>query len=153
LPFDEEFLTIVDVVNFFNFAEAPTCDEAKAVLRLSTMNKLRLWSNFWQQNNAILMNAVVTSHLPVCLYSVQVGRWIDKSSAPDEQSPAPTEWWTIELEKVIRQDARTCRIMGPFRARYEKRSRTAKGLLLGVCFVAKGILRRNTFKGSMQKQA
>src|SRR5688572_5713452 len=30
-------------------------------------------------------------------------------------------------------------------ARYEKRSSTAKGLLLGVCFVAEGPAGRNTF--------
>jgi hypothetical protein len=79
LPFDDEFLTIFDeVVNFFYFAEAPFCDQAKAkakaVLRLSAMNKLRLWSNFLQQNSAIAINAVVTSHLPVCLYSVAGGK-------------------------------------------------------------------------------
>jgi hypothetical protein len=77
LPFDDEFLTIFDeVVNFFDFAEAPFCDEAKAkaVLRLSAMNKLRLWSNFWQQNSAIAMNVVVTSHLPVYLYSATGGK-------------------------------------------------------------------------------
>jgi hypothetical protein len=31
------------------------------------------------------------------------------------------------------------------RAHYEKRSGTMKGLLLGVCFVAEGPIRRNTF--------
>jgi hypothetical protein len=31
------------------------------------------------------------------------------------------------------------------RARHEKRSGTVKGLLLGVCFVAEGLIRRNTF--------
>jgi hypothetical protein len=63
-------------LTFFYFAEAPFCDEAKAkaVLRLSAMNKLRLWSNFWQQNSAIAMNVVVTSHLPVCLYSAAGGK-------------------------------------------------------------------------------
>jgi hypothetical protein len=30
-------------------------------------------------------------------------------------------------------------------ARYEKRSSAAKGLLLGVCFVAEGPVRRSTF--------
>jgi hypothetical protein len=71
LPFGEE------VVDFFKkISEAlPFCDEAKltAVLRLGAMNKLWLWSNFWQQNRAIAMNAMVTSHLPVCLYSVTGG--------------------------------------------------------------------------------
>jgi hypothetical protein len=37
-------------------------------------------------------------------------------------------------------------------ARYEKRSSTAKGLLLGVCFVAEDP-KNNTFKRSSQKQA
>ena len=37
-------------------------------------------------------------------------------------------------------------------ARYEKRSSTAKGLLLGVCFVAEDP-KKNTFEGSSQKQA
>jgi hypothetical protein len=37
-------------------------------------------------------------------------------------------------------------------ARYEKRSSTAKGLLLGVCFVAEDP-KKNTFERSSQKQA
>jgi hypothetical protein len=37
-------------------------------------------------------------------------------------------------------------------ARYEKRSSTVKGLLLGVCFVAEGPVRRNTCGRSIQKQ-
>jgi hypothetical protein len=37
-------------------------------------------------------------------------------------------------------------------ARYEKRSSTVKGLLLGVCFVAKDP-KKNTFERSSQKQA
>jgi hypothetical protein len=44
------------------------------MLQLSAMNKLRLWSNFWQQNSAIAMNVVLTSHLPVCLYSAAGGK-------------------------------------------------------------------------------
>jgi hypothetical protein len=77
LPFDNETLTIFDEVNFFNFFEAlplVTKQKPTAVLRLSVMNKIRLWSNFWQQNNAIAMNVVVTSHLPVCLYSAAGGK-------------------------------------------------------------------------------
>ena len=38
------------------------------------------------------------------------------------------------------------------RTRYEKRCGTMKGLLLGVCFVAEGPVRRNTFVRSKQKQ-
>jgi hypothetical protein len=37
-------------------------------------------------------------------------------------------------------------------ARYEKRSSTAKGLLLGICFVAEDP-KKNTFERSSQKQA
>jgi hypothetical protein len=37
-------------------------------------------------------------------------------------------------------------------ARYEKRSSTAKGLLLGVCFVAEDPEERNTFGRSSKKQ-
>jgi hypothetical protein len=36
--------------------------------------------------------------------------------------------------------------------RYEKRSSTAKGLLLGVCFVVEDPVRRNIFDKSSQKQ-
>jgi hypothetical protein len=46
------------------------------------------------------------------------------------------------------------RSLGDFftdQARYDKRSSTAKGLLLGVCFVAEDPVRRNTFGRSSQK--
>jgi hypothetical protein len=46
------------------------------------------------------------------------------------------------------------RSLGQFftdQARYEKRSSTVKGLLLGVFFVAEGPVRRNTFGRSAQK--
>jgi hypothetical protein len=46
----------------------------------NTMNKLRLWSNFQQHNSAIVINVVVTSHLPVCLYSV-VGGKVNRQAA------------------------------------------------------------------------
>jgi hypothetical protein len=48
----------------------------------------------------------------------------------------------------------TSRSLGQFftdQARYEKRSIIMKGLLLGVCFVAEGPVRRNTFGRSAQK--
>jgi hypothetical protein len=38
------------------------------------------------------------------------------------------------------------------RAHYEKRSGTVKGLLLGVCFIAKGPVRRSTFERPEQEQ-
>jgi hypothetical protein len=46
------------------------------------------------------------------------------------------------------------RTLGQFftdQVRYEKRSSTTKGLLLGVCFVAEGPVRRNTFGRSTQE--
>jgi hypothetical protein len=46
------------------------------------------------------------------------------------------------------------RSLGDFftdQARYEKRSSTTKGLLLGACFVAEDPVRRNTFGSSSQK--
>jgi hypothetical protein len=39
------------------------------------------------------------------------------------------------------------------RARYEKRSGTVKGLLLGACFIAEGPIRRNTFGRLAQSQS
>jgi hypothetical protein len=38
------------------------------------VNKLRLWSIFRQHNSTIVVNVVVTSHLPVCLYSAAGGK-------------------------------------------------------------------------------
>jgi hypothetical protein len=49
------------------------------VLRSNAKVKLWLWLNFWQQNSAIAMNVVVTSHLPVCLYSA-VGKKVNRQS-------------------------------------------------------------------------
>jgi hypothetical protein len=40
------------------------------------------------------MNVVVTSHLPICLYSAAGGKVIAKLPAPTEQLPAPAERWT-----------------------------------------------------------
>jgi hypothetical protein len=45
------------------------------------------------------MNAVVTSHLPVCLYSAAGGKVNRKSPAPAEQSPAPA-CWQKKLQKI-----------------------------------------------------
>jgi hypothetical protein len=67
---------LMKLLTLLTSRSSSSCDEAKptAVLRLSAMNKLWLWSNFWQQNSAIAMNAEVTSHLPVCLYSAAGGK-------------------------------------------------------------------------------
>jgi hypothetical protein len=128
---------------------------------------------------------VVTSHLPVCLYSAaggkvnrQVtrthwivtcthwtvdhsvcGRWIARSCVP-------AAWWATSCSEYLNRFSATSSgkvffgpstfwSLGEFftdQARYEKRSSTMKGLLLGVCFIAEGPVRRNTFGRSTQKQ-
>jgi hypothetical protein len=149
------------------------------------MNKLQLWSNFWQQNSAIAMNAVVTSHLPVCLYSAAGGKvnrqvfrtrrtvarthWMVGHKTREGESPGrayPLHGRTISRSEYCDHFSATSsgkvffgpsalRSLGDFftdQARYEKRFSTAKGLLLGVCFVAEDPVRRNTFDRSSQKQ-
>jgi hypothetical protein len=75
------------------------------------------------------------------------------------------EWWaTSRSEYFNRFSAMSSgkvffgpsafRSLGVFftdQAHYEKRSSTAKGLMLGVCFIAEGPVRRNTFERSAQK--
>jgi hypothetical protein len=123
------------------------------------------------------MNAVVTPHLPVCLYSAaggkvnrQIsrthwmvdhsasGRWIDRSLVPAER------WATWCLEYFNRFSAtssgkvffgpsafRSLRDFFTDQARYEKWSSTVKGLLLGACFFTEGPPSKNTF-GSMIRE-
>jgi hypothetical protein len=133
---------------------------------------------FWQHNNAIAVNAVVTSHLPVYLYSAAGGtvnrqaartrwtvthtRWAVDHSAQEVESPdrvyslhggtiLHSEYLnrssTTSSGKVFFESSafRSLREFSTGRARHEKRSGTVKGLLLGVCFVAEGPIRRNTF--------
>jgi hypothetical protein len=71
--------------------------ESKLELRLNAKVKLRLWLNFWQQNSAIAMNVVVTSHLPVCLYSA-AGKKVNHQDFYTGQTP--TERWAAKTEKV-----------------------------------------------------
>jgi hypothetical protein len=52
------------------------------------MIKLRLWLKFWQQNSAIAMNDVVTSHLPVCLYSAAGGK-VNRQGLPHRTNSHP----------------------------------------------------------------
>jgi hypothetical protein len=56
---------------------------------LNAKIKLRLWLNFWQQNSAIAMNDVVTSHLPVCLYSA-AGKKVNRQDFFTGQTVART---------------------------------------------------------------
>ena len=134
---------------------------------------------FQQHNSIIVMNAVVTSHLPVCLYSAAGGRvnrqatstrrtvarihWTVDRRAREGESPDrvyPSYGGTTSHSEYLNRFSTTSSgkvFFGPsaFRslgniftdqAHYEKQSSTAKGLLLGVCFVAEGPLRRNTFE-------
>jgi hypothetical protein len=73
------------------FSRSSSCDEAesKLELRLNAKVKLRLWLIFWQQNSAIAMNAVVTSHLPVCLYSA-AGKKVNRQDFYTRQTVART---------------------------------------------------------------
>jgi hypothetical protein len=149
------------------------------------MNKLRLWSNFWQQNSAITMNVVVTSHQSVCLYSAAGGKanrqvfrtgrtvarthWMVGHRTREGESPGrayPLHGGTISRSEYCDRFpamssgkvffvSSAFRSLGDFftdQARYEKRSSTTKGLLLGVCFVAEDPVRRNAFGRSSQKQ-
>jgi hypothetical protein len=59
----------LEVNNLFSEAILVTKHKPYWSFVLNAKIKLRLWLNFWQQNSAIAMNAVVTSHLPVCLYN------------------------------------------------------------------------------------
>jgi hypothetical protein len=73
------------------FSRSSSCDEAesKLELRLNAKVKLRLWLIFWQQNSAIAMNVVVTSHLPVRLYSV-AGKKVNRQDFYTRQTVART---------------------------------------------------------------
>jgi hypothetical protein len=64
------------------------------------------------------MNDVVTSHLPVCLYSV-TGKKVNrqKTPAPNKQSLAPAERWATGFERVNRQGVCNYCKMEPPRAR------------------------------------
>jgi SPX domain protein involved in polyphosphate accumulation len=52
------------------------------------VSKLRFWSIFWQQNSVIAMNVVVTSHLPVCLYSA-AGEKVNRQDLPHRTNSHP----------------------------------------------------------------
>jgi hypothetical protein len=124
------------------------------------------------------MNVVVTLHQSICLYSAVGGKVNAKSLAPTERWTArrlegessdrlyplnggPPDAGSILI--VSRQQAqRRCflylwhseafEIFFADQARYEKRSSTTKGLLLGACFFAEGPLSKNTFGRTAHKQ-
>jgi hypothetical protein len=119
----------------------------------------------------MVMNVVVILHQPVYLYSAAGGkvnrqtactRWTVDHSAPGRwiaRSLVYTERWTTRRLEYFDRFSSTSSgkvFFGPSafrslwdffanRARYEKRSSTAKGLLLGACFFAEGPPSKNTF--------
>jgi SPX domain protein involved in polyphosphate accumulation len=69
LSFDEVeiFLSLLKLPPFMKLEQNdPSVENA--------VSKLRCGQIFWQHNDAIAVNAVVTSHLPVCLYSAAGGK-------------------------------------------------------------------------------
>jgi hypothetical protein len=120
--------------------------------------KLRLWLKFLITQWCDSMNDVVTPHQPVCLYSVAGGEaelpyrlhWL---------SGGPPDDWNILIVSQQRAQGRCFLDLRHFeafvffadRARYEKRSSTVKGLLLGVFFPAEGPQSKNTFGKIIQR--
>jgi hypothetical protein len=119
------------------------------------------------------MNAVVTSHLPVCLYSAaggKVNRQVARTRAnshlhPLNGGPLPAVWWaTSRLEYFNRFSATSPGkvFFGPsaFRSLEEfsriklvtKNDLAPRRATVGACFVAEGPLRRNTFERSAYNQ-
>jgi hypothetical protein len=106
------------------------------------------------------MNDVVTLHQPVCLYSV-VGEEGEPPNRLHWLSGGPPEAQNILI--VYRQRAQgrcfldlqhsEAFVFFADRARYEKRSSTAKGLLLGVFFSTEGTQGKNTFDKMIKKLA
>jgi hypothetical protein len=106
------------------------------------------------------MNVVVTPHQPICLYSAAGG---------EGEPPYRSHWLSggpSGVQNIIivsRQraqercfsDLRHSEAFMFFvdRARYEKRSSTTKGLLLGVFSSAEGPQGKNTFGKIVQRQA
>jgi hypothetical protein len=57
----------------------------------SAVKKLRLWLNFLTAQHAMAMNAMVTPHLPVCLYSATGGK-VNRQVARTRWTVACTRW-------------------------------------------------------------
>ena len=135
-------------------------------------NKLRLWSIFWQQNNAIAMNAVVTSHLPVCLYSA-AGKKVNRQDFYTRQTAAYTRCAVDRRNQIVTLQGGTAtrsetesfldnelregvfrtfgflkpkRLFSRIKLVTKNDLAPRKGLLLGLCFVAEGLLGRSGFR-------
>jgi hypothetical protein len=105
------------------------------------------------------MNVVVTPHQPICLYSV-VGGEGEPPYRSHWLSGGPSDIWNIIIVSRQRAQGRCFSDLRHFeafvffadRARYEKRSSTAKGLLLGVFFSVEGPQGKNTFGKRVRRQ-
>jgi hypothetical protein len=104
------------------------------------------------------MNVVVTPHQPVCLYSVAGGEgeppyrlhWLNGGPSDDRNILIVSRQ---QAQGRCFSDLRHSEALVFFvdRARYEKRSSTAKGLLLGVFFPVEGPQGKNTFGKIIQR--
>jgi hypothetical protein len=129
-------------------------------------------------NVVITLHQPVCLYSVVLLYSVAGGkvnrqiartRWTVDHSAPGRwiaRALVSAERWTARRLEYFNRFSATSSgkvFFGPSafrslwdffadRARYEKRSSTAKGLPLGACFVAEGPLSKNTFGRTSRKQ-
>jgi hypothetical protein len=106
------------------------------------------------------MNDVVTLHQPICLYSA-AGEESEPPNRLHWLSGGPPEAWNILIVSRQRAQGRCFSdlwyseafVFFVDRARYGKRSSTAKGLLLRVFFSAEGPQGKNTFGKMIQKLA
>ena len=62
--------------------------------------KLWLWLNFWQRNSVIAMNAMVTSHLPVCLYSA-AGKKVNRQDFYTRRTAAYTRCAVDRRDQIV----------------------------------------------------
>jgi hypothetical protein len=105
------------------------------------------------------MNDVVTPHQPVYLYSAAEGEG-EPTYRSHWLSGGPSGVWNIIIVSRQRAQARSfldlrhseAFVFFADRARYEKRSRTAKGLLLVVFSSVEGPQGKNTFGKTVQRQ-
>jgi hypothetical protein len=144
-----------------------------------------IYSSLLQNLLIIVSKLVVTSHLPICLYSAAGGKvnrqvfrtgrtvtrthWMVGHRTREGESPGrayPLHGGIVSRSEYCDRFSATSSgnvFFGPLalwslgdfftdQARYEKRSSTAKGLLLEECFVVEDLVRKNTFGRFSQKQ-
>ena len=128
--------------------------------------------NFGSKTVQIAMNAVVTSHLPVCLYSA-AGKKVNRQDFYTRQTAAYTRCavdrrdqtvtlqggtatrWEIEsfLDNELREGVfwtfgspKLKRLFSRIKLVTKNDLAPRKGLLLGLCFVAEGLQGRSGFR-------